>query len=61
MRTYRKFQDVLIDGLRDDPAQASAYLRVALEEFEQNGDRAHLLTALQNVITAWQGEIPPAS
>lgn len=57
MRKYRKFQDVLIDELRDDPAQAYGYLQVALEEFDQNGDTEHLMLALRNVTEA-QGGVP---
>lgn len=55
-RPYREHQNVLRQELRDDPAQASAYLRVAIAEFEQDGDRSHLLTALQNVMAAWQDD-----
>lgn len=57
MRKYRKFQDVLIDSLRDDPAQAYAYLQVALEEFDQDGDGRHLMLALRNVAEA-RGGVP---
>ncbi len=55
MRTYRKFQDVLIDDLRADPEQAHAYLQVALEEFDQDGDTEHLMLALRNVAEAQGG------
>lgn len=57
MRKYRKFQDVLIDELRDDPEQAFAYLQVALEEFDQDGDVEHLMLAVRNVAEA-QGGVP---
>ena len=57
MRTYRKFQDVLIDDLRADPEQAYAYLQVALEEFDQDGDTEHLMLALRNVAEA-RGGVP---
>lgn len=57
MRTYRKFQDVLIDDLRADPKQAHAYLQVALEEFDQDGDTEHLMLALRNVTEA-RGGVP---
>lgn len=57
MRRYRKFQDALISDLRDDPAQAYAYLQVALEEFDQDGDTEHLMLALRNVAEA-QGGVP---
>jgi probable addiction module antidote protein len=46
---------VLIDELRDDPAQAYAYLQVALEEFDQDGDTEHLMLALRNVAEARRG------
>lgn len=57
MRKYRKFQDALIDDLRDDPEQAYAYLQVALEEFDQDGDTKHLMLALRNVAEA-RGGVP---
>ena len=57
MRTYRKFQDVLIDDLRDHPAQAFAYLQVALKEFDQDGDTEQLMLALRNVAEA-RGGVP---
>lgn len=57
MRPYRKFKDVLIEDLRDDPEHAQAYLQVAFEEFEQYGDTEHLLVALRNVTEA-QGGVP---
>lgn len=55
MRTYRKFQDVLIDELRADPEQAFVYLQVALEEFDQDGDLQHLMLAVRNVAEARGG------
>lgn len=57
MRTYRKFKDALIDDLRNDPEHAHAYLQVALEAFEEDGDTQHLLIALRNVTEA-QGGVP---
>lgn len=57
MRTYRKFQDVLIDELRADPEQAFVYLQVALEEFDQDGDLQHLMLAVRNVAEA-RGGVP---
>lgn len=57
MRSYRKFKDVLIEDLRNDPEHAHAYLQVALEEFEEDGDTKHLLIALRNVTEA-QGGVP---
>jgi len=57
MRKYRKFQDALIDDLRSDPEQTYAYLQVALEEFDQDGDTEHLMLALRTVAEA-RGGVP---
>jgi probable addiction module antidote protein len=57
MRQYRKFRDVVIEDLKHDPAYAQAYLQVALEEFEQDGNSEHLMVALRNVAEA-QGGVP---
>ncbi|MEZ4631812.1 MAG: hypothetical protein R2880_14080 [Deinococcales bacterium] len=57
MRTYRKFHDVLIEDLKKDPEYRHAYLQVALEEFEQDGNAEHLLLALRTVAEA-QGGVP---
>ena len=57
MRKYRKFRDVLIEELRSDPAQADAYLKVALEEFDRDRDVQHLMVALRNPTEA-QGGVP---
>jgi DNA-binding phage protein len=52
MGQYRKFKDIVIEDLRRDPEYAEAYLRVAFEEFEQEGDSEHLMVALRNVAEA---------
>jgi probable addiction module antidote protein len=57
MSQYRKFRDLVIEDLRNDPEYAEAYLRVAFEEFEQEGDSEHLMVALRNVAEA-QGGVP---
>lgn len=57
MRTYRKFNDDLIDELRADPEYAQAYLQVAFEEYEQDGDMEMLLLSLRRVAEA-QGGVP---
>ena len=57
MRQYRKYKDVLIEDLRNDPEHAHLYLQVAFEEFEQDGDTEQLLVALRNVTEA-QGGVP---
>jgi probable addiction module antidote protein len=57
MRHYLKFHDVIIEDLKNDPDYAKAYLQVALEEFEQDGDSEHFMVALRNVAEA-QGGVP---
>lgn len=57
MATYRKFRDVVIERFKADPEEAHAYLQVALEEFEEDGDTEHLLLALRTVAEA-QGGVP---
>jgi probable addiction module antidote protein len=51
---------VLIGELRDDPEQAYAYLQVALEEFDQDGDTEHLMLALRNV-AEMRGWVPESA
>lgn len=48
------FHENLIESLRD-PDEAIAYLRVALEEYEQDGDRKFFLQALRNITEAHGG------
>ena len=50
MATSRKYQDSLVETLRD-PKEAAAYLDAALEA----GDRAVFLLAIRNVIDALGG------
>lgn len=57
MRQYRKFRDLVIEDLKNDPEYAEAYLRVAFEEFEQEGNSEHLMVALRNVAEA-RGGVP---
>ena len=54
---YRKFRDVVIERFKKDPNEAHAYLQLALEEFEQDGDTEHLMLALRTVAEA-QGGVP---
>jgi probable addiction module antidote protein len=44
----------LIDTLKN-PQEARAYLEVAIEEFEADGDKEHFLVALRNVTEAQGG------
>jgi hypothetical protein len=48
--------EYLIKSLRD-PKEAIAYLRVALEEYEQDGDTEFFLLALRNIAEARGGSI----
>ncbi len=57
MRQYQKFRDMVIEDLKNDADFAQTYLKVALEEFEQDGDSEHLMIALRNVAEA-QGGVP---
>ena len=50
MATSRKYQDSLVEGLRD-PKEAAVYLDAALEA----GDRTAFLLAIRNVIDALGG------
>jgi len=52
MRTYRKFQNTLIDELRANPERAFIYTQAALAEFEQGGDIEHMLLTTCNVAEA---------
>jgi probable addiction module antidote protein len=47
----------VIDRFKENPQEADAYLRVALEEFEESGKTEHLLLALRTVAEA-QGGVP---
>ena len=57
MATYRKFRDVVIERFKENPEEAHAYLQVALEEFEEDGNTEHLLLALRTAAEA-QGGVP---
>lgn len=51
MRTYR---DLIQDTMRD-PQEAREYLRVSLEEYEQDGNLEAFLLALRSVVEAQGG------
>ncbi|MEA5601231.1 transcriptional regulator [Nostoc sp. UHCC 0252] len=53
-KKLRNHEEVVIEQLRN-PEMAKAYLDVALEEYEQDGDLAFFLEALQNVAQARSG------
>ncbi|MEH1907009.1 MAG: addiction module antidote protein [Nostoc sp.] len=53
-KKLRNHEEVVIEQLRN-PEIAKAYLDVALEEYEQDGDLAFFLEALRNVAQARSG------
>lgn len=54
MAKYREFNEYLIETLKS-PEEASAYLQVALEEYEKSGDVKRFLEMLRNVTEAQGG------
>lgn len=54
MRKLRKFKDVLHENLKD-PLEAKAYLDVALETYEEDGETEAFLMALRDVAEAQGG------
>jgi probable addiction module antidote protein len=54
MSTTRTLRSYLSEKL-EDPAEAAAYLTVALEEYESDGDREAFLLALRTVVDARGG------
>lgn len=58
-KKYIKFSDYLVEKLRD-PIQASAFLDVAISEYEDDNDSAALMLALRYLVEA-QGGIPKLS
>lgn len=53
-RKLKSFKDDLKEWLKD-PKQAEAYLKVALEEYEEDGDLHMFLKALKNIALAQGG------
>lgn len=43
------YHDILVQRFRDDPQEAAAYLQATLHEFQQHGQVALLVTALQRL------------
>ena len=54
MRIYRNFKDYHIGKLRD-LEEAKAYLDIALEDYEEDGDTEEFLMALRDVAEAQGG------
>ncbi len=57
MRNYRSHDDVMIERLKNDLEYRHAYLQVAVENFQEDGESHYLLLALRNVAEA-QGGVP---
>lgn len=53
-RQFKKFRDYHMEKLRD-PAEAKAYLELALEDLHNEGDREAFLLALRDVTEAQGG------
>ncbi|MCC5661192.1 putative addiction module antidote protein [Nostoc sp. XA010] len=53
-KKLRNHDEVVFEQMLN-PEMASAYLDVALEEYEQDGDIAFFLEALRNVVEAREG------
>ncbi len=54
-KKLRNHDEVVFEQLRN-PEMVKAYLDVALEEYEQDGDIAFFLEALRNVVEAREGK-----
>ncbi|WP_017749654.1 DNA-binding protein [Scytonema hofmannii] len=54
-KRLRTHDEVVIEQLRN-PDMAKAYLKIALEEYEQDGDLPFFLEALWNVAEAQSGK-----
>ena len=59
LRETASFHEHLIKALRN-PQEAKAYLQVALEEYQQDGDTEFFLTALRDIAEAKGGMGPLA-
>jgi len=53
--SYRKWHEVSVERMKKDAKTASAYLKLALEEYEKDADAAALLVALRTVVEARGG------
>ena len=53
-KASKPYKDFLMEYLQD-PEEARAYLEVAIEEYEQDGDKEAFLLALRNVAEAQGG------
>ena len=51
----RDYDDVVIEVLKTSEKECDLFLKMALEEYEQDGDEAVLLTALRQVAKAKGG------
>lgn len=54
MRKYRKYQEYLIESLKD-PEEASAYLKASLDEAMETNEFSIFQLALRNVVEAQGG------
>lgn len=54
MRPSRPYKEFLLEQL-SDPEEARTYLEIAVEEYEEDGDKEAFLLALRNVAEAQGG------
>ncbi len=54
MRSYRNYEDVLVEGLKDSE-HAVAYLKAALEDYDTDRNTESLLLALRDIAKAQGG------
>lgn len=54
MRKYRKYQEYLVESLKD-PEEASAYLKASLDEAIETNEFSIFQLALRNVVEAQGG------
>ena len=52
IKNFRNFNDVFIEDLAKDKKQQEAYLEVALEDFEEEGNLENFLLALRTITKA---------
>ncbi len=60
MDGYRDFADYQIEKLKD-PQEATAYLDLTLEEYEEDGDADALLLAQHRIAQAQSDYVPTSS
>lgn len=55
MNKTKNHDESVIEMIRQDPEFAIEYLRIAIDELDEEGGQASFLTALRHVVEAWGG------